>query len=125
MISMIQTGSSFIVLYTDDLQKTASFYEKFGITIKEQDAHRCVFRLGDLEMHFNTSEDIKEYKYIYHTKGCANIFYIEVDDLDYYFTIVKCIGGAIKSEITERPWGTKEFLFQDPNGYNIVFYEEM
>ena len=123
---MIKQLSSFLVLYTNDLQKTINFYEKFGIEIKDQDEGKCVFQLGKLEIHVNTSEDIPEYKYVTQGKhGTGVLFYIEVDNLDEAYTIVKCIGGIIKAEIEKRPWGTKEFLFQDPNGYNIIFYEEL
>ncbi len=123
---MIRQHSSFIVLYTDDLQKTAEFYLKFGVTIKEQDERKCVFHLGDFDLHFNKNEDIPEYAYVAENKhGTGIILYVEIDDLENAYTIAKCIGGKIKSEIAVRPWGTREFLFQDPNGYNIVFFEEI
>lgn len=123
---MIKNHSSFLVLYTDDLQKTAGFYQKFGITIKEQDERKCVFRFGDFDIHFNKSEDIPEYTYVNQgIRGGGAILYVEVENLEECYTVVKCIGGVIKSEIATRPWDTREFLFQDPNGYNIVFYEEI
>ena len=123
---MIRQNSSFLVLYTNDLQKTADFYKKFSIEIKEQDERKCVFQLGDFDIHVCIREDIEEYKYVNaQDHGGGVLMYIEVENIEQSYTIVKCIGGTIKSEIAERPWGTKEFLFQDPNGYNIVFYEEL
>lgn len=122
---MIKQLASFLVLYTSDLQKTIHFYEKFGIEIQEQDERKCVFHLGTTEIHFNTSEDIPEYKCVTQgNHGAGTLLYVEVENVEEAYTIVKCIGGHIKAEIEERPWNTKEFLFQDPNGYNIVFYEE-
>ncbi len=122
---MLKRNSSFLVLYTDDLQKTADFYRKFGVHIKEQDERKCVFGFGDFDIHFNCQEDVPEYKYIYDNfRGGGVILYVEAENIEKIYTIAKCIGGILKSEINEQPWGTKEFLFQDPNGYNIVFYEE-
>ncbi|CAN5183310.1 hypothetical protein BH09PAT2_BH09PAT2_08430 [soil metagenome] len=123
---MIKQNSSFVVLYTNDLEKTANFYKKFGITIKDQDHRKCVFELGDFDIHFNNSEDIPEYKYIFEqARGGGSVIYVEVENLENYYIIAKSIDGALKSEIAVRPWDTKEFLFQDPNGYNIVFYEDV
>lgn len=123
---MIKQLASFLVLYTNDLQKTINFYEKFGIEIAEQDERKCVFHLGKTEIHFNTREDIPEYQYVTQGKqGAGTLLYVAVENVEEAYTIVKCIGGTIKAEIEERPWHTKEFLFQDPNGYNIVFYEEL
>lgn len=123
---MIKQENSFIVLYTDNLQKTANFYTSLGLSIKELDERKCVFQFGTLDVHFNNIEDIPEYAYIYdQRKQSGVLFYIEVENTNTAFEKVKNAGGTIKSQIANRPWDTKEFLFQDPNGYSIVFYEEL
>lgn len=124
---MLNTKNSFNVLYTEDISKTAKFFEKLGIVPLEQEVEKVVVRLGSFDLHYilNTSEPFQEYMYIA-KPGCYGqgvIFYIETTDLESVFGKMKETGGVLKSSIFENKWGCKEFLAEDPNGYKFAFYQ--
>lgn len=126
---MILKNSSFNVLYSSDLKSTKDFYQKIGAEVIKDQEDKFAAKLGDFEFHFiqDKSEPIEECKYIVETKprGGSLMFYVEVDDVKKYFELVKDSEGVIKFEPAKRPWDQIEFLFEDPNGYRILFYENL
>lgn len=124
---MIKKGYSFLILYTKDLDTTEKFYTDLGIKITERDERKLVFTIGDFELHFNNDEPIKEYSFILEeaTKGGGVIFSLEVDTVDYYYTKLQTMDANLISPINSTPWNTREFMVNDPNGYHIVFWEEI
>ena len=44
---------------------------------------------------------------------------IEVDDVDKIYYYFKDMGGEIKIEIRNEPWGDRHFAIEDPNGIGI------
>lgn len=124
---MIKKGNSFLILYANDLDKTQEFYKKLGVEIKEHDSRKLVFTIGDLELHFNTDEPIKEYSFVMNemSKSRGLIFGLEVDNIYEYFTKLESMNAEIISPIIQAPWETKEFMVNDPNGYHIVFWQEI
>lgn len=123
---MFHKKTNFNVLYTGDIKITADFYKGIGCKISELENDKVVVEMGDLELHFvlPQSERFQEYLFIASGNyGFGNIFYIEVDNLEKAFNLVQEAGGRIYSHIQKNHWGCKEFLFQDPNGYNFVVYK--
>jgi uncharacterized glyoxalase superfamily protein PhnB len=49
--------------------------------------------------------------------------YIEVDDVDGYHDQVKKNKAKITEPLTTQWWGDRTFKVQDPNGYQIWFFE--
>jgi predicted enzyme related to lactoylglutathione lyase len=124
---MIKKGNSFLVLYTNDLDKTENFYKELDVEISERNERKLVFKIGDLELHFNTDEPIKEYasNFSQSPRGAGIIFGIEIDNVDQYYSKLKSTNANILSSIIKAPWETREFLVNDPNGYHIVFWQEI
>lgn len=124
---MIKKGFSYLVLYTKDLNKTEEFYKKLGVEISEKNERKLVFTIGDLELHFNTDEPVKEYELIFNEnpRGAGTAFCLEVDNVDEYYSKLKSMNAEMISTVIKAPWGTREFLVNDPNGYHIVFWQEI
>jgi uncharacterized glyoxalase superfamily protein PhnB len=123
---MIKKGFSYLVLYTKSLNATEEFYKKLGVTITEKNERKLVFTIGDLELHFNTDEPVKEYELIFNEnpRGAGTVFCLEVDNVDEYYSKLKSMKAEMLSEVIKAPWGTREFMVNDPNGYHIVFWQE-
>ena len=123
---MFKKKTNFNVLYSHDIKSTARFFQAIEAEISDLEADKVVVNLGDLELHFVTpqSEPFQEYQFVAQGNfGGGNIFYVEVDNLEKTFNLIHEIGGRIYSQIQKNHWGCKEFLFQDPNGYNFVAYK--
>jgi uncharacterized glyoxalase superfamily protein PhnB len=126
---MFKFDSSFTVLYTHNLAKTYTFYEALGAEIIYTEQDKITVVMGDYELHFvyDDSEPIDEYYEVAktHDRGGSVIFYVEVENIDEAFRRARSAGAKILADVAERPWELREFLFEDPNGYKIVFYEEV
>lgn len=125
---MFKNKTAYLVLYSPDISSTVSFYRNLGVTVADESNEKAVVVLGDFEFHFilESSEPVAECKPISARKirGGSLLFYIEVEDLEKMFEKVTKAGAVILFPPAERPWGQKEFGFEDPNGYNIILYIE-
>ena len=122
---MIKNESSFIVLYTDKISQTKSFFQALKCEILEFEEDKCVVRFGTHELHYVTSEPIESYAFISKKKSESKglILYVEVDELSHYPKQIEQFGGQVLSDVVITPWETSEFLFNDPNGYHFVMYQ--
>lgn len=124
---MFSANNSFNVLYSEDIEKTASFFEKLGVGIKEKTADKIVVGFGSFDLHYilNSSEPFEEYKYIAVPEhyGQGVIFYIETNNINQVAEKVPGAGGILKSSVFDNKWGCKELLVEDPSGYKFAFYQ--
>ncbi len=110
------------LFYSHDLKATADFYRKLGFEVQES-ADAARIKLGDFTLAFmdeNTTE-IKNESGM-QPKGLGIFTYIEVDDVDAHFALVKEHGVEPRAEPKTWPWGKREFVVKDPDGYKLVFY---
>jgi len=124
---MIKKQDSFVVLYSHDINKTLSFFRSLEAKIIEASDEKCVISIGGFELHYVTREPIPSYQFVRNMKTESNglILYVAVDDVFIYRSKISKSEGRVLSEIITTPWETKEFLFNDPDGYHFVMYEEI
>ena len=58
-------------------------------------------------------------------KGAGLFLYFEVDDVDEYYEDLLSKGLKPSSEPRDWPWGNREFVIRDPDGYKLVFFHEI
>ncbi len=107
-----------------NLKNTAEFYEKLGFSIqKTSDAVRI--KIGDFTLAFM---DEKQATITNESgaslKGLGIYTYIEVDDADKYYEFTKN-KNIHSTEPKTWPWGKREFVIKDPDGYKLVFYSSI
>ena len=110
-----------VLLYASDLDKTAEFYEKLGFPVqKSEDAVRI--KMGDFTWSFidENKTEIKNETGLT-PKGLGIYLYAEVDDVDEQYQLVKS-KDVHSTEPKTWPWGKREVVVKDPDGYKIVFY---
>ena len=110
------------LFFVSNLEQTAQFYEQLGFDVQ---------RLGDqlkIKLVDFTLVLIDENKTPIQNesgmqpKGLGVYTYIEVGDVDKYFEIIKSNGIFPRTEPKTWPWGKREFVVKDPDGYKLVFY---
>jgi len=123
---MIKKQDSFVVLYSQNILKTVSFFRNIEATIIEESSEKCVIGFGGFELHYVVSEPMAPYQFIRNTATSSKglILYVAVDDISFYRSTILKSEGHVLSEMVETPWNTKEFLFNDPDGYHFVMYKE-
>jgi len=51
--------------------------------------------------------------------------YTDMDDVDGLYSEYKAKGVKIIQELVNRPWGTREFSIETPDGHRIMFGQEI
>jgi uncharacterized glyoxalase superfamily protein PhnB len=110
------------LFYSSDLSKTYAFLKQLGFdTQKSDDGVRV--KMGDFTLAFidENKTGIKNESGM-KPKGTGIYTYVEVDDVDQYFEEIKKNGVTPRTEPKTWPWGKREFVVKDPDGYKFVFY---
>lgn len=58
-------------------------------------------------------------------KGAGQFLYISVEDVDETYKELVDKGVTPSSEPRDWPWGNREFVVRDPDGYKIVFFKKL
>ena len=114
--------------YVQDIAKTAEFYEFLGFRIGERSDTYLKVYLNWFWMQFNAiaSEDKEGFQKEAHAepKGGGIYINIAVDNVDEVYEAVVAKGYTPSSEPRDWPWGTREFVLRDPDGYKLVFFQK-
>ena len=113
-----------VLFYASDLAATADFYERCGLSVVRSDDDPVIrITMGDFTLEFLSEQKatIKN-KASNVPKGLGIYTYVEVDDADAHFAEIKRNGVEPSTEPKTWPWGKREFVVKDPDGFRIVFY---
>jgi len=113
------------VFYASDLARTAEFYNRLGFGVQNTEGTLRV-KLGDFTLVFiDENKTLIQNESGKNPKGLGIYTYVEVNDVDKYFTWLKRRGVVPRTEPKTWPWGKREFVVKDPDGYKLVFYSSM
>lgn len=54
-------------------------------------------------------------------KVAGHQHWIKVDEVDQLYALHQSLGAKIVSPIEDQPWGAREYVVEDPNGYQLRF----
>lgn len=110
------------LFYASDIEQTARFYEQLGFSVQKlNDTVRI--KLGDFTLALIDENKTPIKNESGHTpKGLGVFTYVEVEEVDQYFQSLRQNGVETSSEPRDWPWGKREFVVKDPDGYKLVFY---
>ena len=118
-----------LVCYVKDIAKTADFYEALGFRIDKREADHLSVGLNWFWMDFHPQdkEDKPEFQREANleNKGAGMFVYIKVADVDAFYKGVVDKGLKPSSEPRDWPWGNREFVLRDPDGYKLVFFNKV
>lgn len=113
-----------ILFYTANPEATADFYRKLGFEVGSRSGS-ITARIGGFELVFvdkNKAEFTKEAQM--EPKGTGVFVYVEVENVDeVHRTFVE--NGLFASTPRNWPWGNREFVVKDPDGYKLIFYRKL
>ena len=116
-----------IVAYVKDTKKTAAFYEKLGFIFEKREPDHISVRLNWfwIDFHSQDKEDKSEFQKEAKltNKGAGLFLYISVDDVDEFYSGLIKKGLKPSSKPRDWPWGNREFVIRDPDGYKLVFFK--
>lgn len=118
-----------IVSYVNDVEVTAEFYEKLGFIITKRQPDHLSVRLNWfwIDFHPQDKEDKPDFQVEANldNKGAGTFLYVCVDDVDEFYDGVIAKGLKPSSEPKDWPWGNREFVLRDPDGYKLVFFKKL
>jgi len=111
------------LFYVSDIKKTSDFYRELDFDVEESDDGTARINFGEFKLAF-IQEDKVEFKDDSNKepKGLGLFIYIGVDNVDEYFKLLKSRDIKYSSEPRDWPWGKREFVVRDPDGYKLVFF---
>ncbi len=117
-----------IVCYVKDIEKTAEFYTSLGFTKEKHEPDHLSIRLNWfwIDFHPQDKEDKLEFQKeaTLANKGAGMFLYISVEDVDTFYEDVIAKGLNPSSTPRDWPWGNREFVLRDPDGYKLVFFKK-
>ncbi len=118
-----------LVCYVKDLSKTAEFYKDLGFAVSSQDADRLSVRVNWfwIDFHPQDKEDKPEFQKeaSLENKGAGQFLYLKVDSADEAYAELIEKGLKPSSEPKDWPWGNREFVIRDPDGYKLVLFQKL
>lgn len=116
-----------IVCYVKDIDKTAKFYEALGFQFDKRGPDHVSVRLNWfwIDFHPQDNEDKPEFQKEANlvNKGAGLFLYISVENVDDFCKGLLLKGLKPSSEPRDWPWGNREFVIRDPDGYKLVFFK--
>lgn len=116
-----------IVCYVKDIDKTAKFYEALGFQFEKREPDHISIRLNWfwIDFHQQDKEDKPEFQKEANlsNKGAGLFLYISVENVDEFYKDLLSKGLKPSSEPRDWPWGNREFVIRDPDGYKLVIFK--
>jgi catechol 2,3-dioxygenase-like lactoylglutathione lyase family enzyme len=117
------------VCYVNDLAVTSEFYEKLGFRPGKQEEGRmtCYVNWFSVDFVQVAAEDKSEFhaEATAEPKGAGMFVNISVDEVDEFYAGIIAKGFEPSSEPRDWPWGRREFVLRDPDGYKLVFFKKL
>lgn len=119
-----------IVRPVEDLSKTIEFYEKLGFLFKEKNPD---FAKAYVNWFWIEFVDVQKMEATVFKKqvsedgrlgSSGDFLHVSVDDVDEFYEHVVSKGLKPSSEPQDFPWGRREFVIRDPDGYKLVFFKK-
>ena len=116
-----------ITCYVKNLGKTAKFYETLGFEIKKKESNHITvysnwFWIDFLAIARNERTEFTKGANL-GNKGAGIFLYLSVDDVDAFHKELLSKGLKPFTKPQDQPWGNREFILRDPNGYNLVIFK--
>ncbi|MBW3538581.1 VOC family protein [Candidatus Parcubacteria bacterium] len=118
-------------LYVTDPFKTADFYHQLGFTLVKQDKDVAEVKLGQFRVQFVNKETARDQDKAFQKeaygepKGAGLYINVSVKGIDSYYQSLLDKNLRPSSQPRDWPWGNREFVIRDPDGYKLVFYERI
>ena len=119
-----------IICLVKDLEKATEFYEALGFTFKKRVPGISAtaylnwfwneFLLEDKVITEAFKEDVSV-----SPKGAGQYIHISVESIDEFYKGVIAKGLKPVNQPQDFPWGHREFVISDPDGYKLVFFSKL
>lgn len=116
-----------LIFWVQENKLSEKFYKKLGFEVVRSDDELSVVGLHDFEIWLvNMRDDVQFAADVFaHQKGKGIYVYVAVDDVDAYHKQLIENGIAPHTHPKDWPWGNREFVVKDPDGYKLCFWQKI
>ena len=113
-----------LLLWTQENKLSEKFYKKVGFAVVSSDDQVSVVTLQGLQITLVNMRDEELFARdsLASEKGKGMYIYIAVNDVDVTYTQLIRKGIQPVTEPKDWPWGNREFIVKDPDGYKLCFW---
>jgi predicted lactoylglutathione lyase len=108
-----------LTFFVKDINKTAKFYKALGFKIEKQEKDYLLARLNWFSLDFVAESGTGKAE----PKGAGLCINISVGDVDEFYKNVLDKGLKPSSEPQDYPGGFRNFVINDPDGYNLIMFK--
>jgi catechol 2,3-dioxygenase-like lactoylglutathione lyase family enzyme len=108
-----------ITCHVQDLDRAAEFYETIGFRRGKEEPDQVTFYVNWFFVTLVAQDHADA-----GAKGEGLFVYIKVDDIEDFHKGVLSTGLKPAGDPERKPSGNREFVLQDPDGYNLVFFQK-
>ncbi len=115
-----------LVMWVQDCTLSVKFYRKLGFSVAQTDDRNATVSLDGFEIMLVTMRDEDEFgrDALAADKGRGLYVYIGTDDVDTKHAELQKLGLVPDTDPRDWPWGHREFIIKDPDGYKLCFWQE-
>lgn len=122
-------GFTGLTFYVQDIHASQAFYEMVGFSVEKQADHLLFAKIDNLELHIVDAKFEKKKEFVSEAqsdlKGGGLYINIEVKNVDTFYKYVQEQDIKTSSAPRDWPWGRREFVLRDPDGYKFVFFHRL
>jgi len=116
-----------LLLWVQENKLSEKFYKKLGFEALQSDDKHSLVALGGFKIDLVSMRDEDQFNRdsMSVDKGRGMYIYINVDDVDAKYSELSEKGFRPYSEPKDWPWGNREFILKDPDGYKLCFWQKI
>lgn len=116
-----------LVFWVQDATLSVKFYKKLGFDIVSTTDRDATVRCGGVDIMLVTMRDEDEFTKdsLSVRKGEGMYVYVSVDDVNKKYAELLALNITPRSEPRDWPWGNREFVVKDPDGYKLCFWQKL
>lgn len=114
-----------LLFWVHENRLSAKFYNKLGFEVVRNEDDHSVVRLHNFEITLVNmrDEDTFANDAMVSERGKGMYVYIRVDDVDAKHKELTTLGFEPSTTPKDWPWGNREFILKDPDGYKLCFWQ--
>lgn len=114
-----------LVLWVQENKLSEKFYKKLGFTVEQSDDEHSLVSLGGFKLDLVSMRDQEPFTRdsMSGDKGRGVYIYISVEDVDAKYEQLATKGLRPATQPKDWPWGNREFILKDPDGYKLCFWQ--
>ena len=116
-----------ITLWVADATLSYKFYKKLGFEIVEVNDRHAVVACEGIKIILITMRDEDEFNKdsLASIRGLGMYIRFNIKNVDEKYQKIVSLGIQTSSEPRDWPWGTREFVVKDLDGYKLCFVQEL